>query len=127
MGHAVPVFPKQPGESATLGFNWQSVLDQKSSVALSSATVASTLMSDGSSSTSTFLSSTVCTVSGSNTTFRVVSGTDGQNHKVTVSATFSDGDVLQADLMSRFVTSKVMSDETAMALILLCAVVAVVV
>ena len=66
---------------------------------LSNATAASKLMIDGSDSISTFLSSTVCTVSGSNTTFRIVSGTDGQNHKVTATATFSDSDVLQADLL----------------------------
>ena len=44
-------------------------------------------------------SSTICTVIGSNTTFRVISGTDGQNHKCTMTATFSDADVLQADLI----------------------------
>ena len=38
-------------------------------------------------------------VSGANTTFRAISGTDGQNHKCTVSATCSDADVLQADLI----------------------------
>ena len=78
----------------------KSVIDQKgSSVTLSSATAASKLMSDGSDSSATFLSSTVGTGSGSNTTFRGISGTDGQNHKVTVSATCSDGNVLQADLI----------------------------
>ena len=39
------------------------------------------------------------TLSDSNTTCRVIDGIDGQNHKVTVSATFSDGDVLQADVI----------------------------
>jgi hypothetical protein len=56
-------------------------------------------MSDGSDSSSSFLSSTACTVSGSNTTFRAINGTDSQNHKCTVFATFSDGNVLQADLI----------------------------
>jgi len=63
------------------------------------ATAASKLMSNGSDSSSTFLSSTVCMVSGADTTFRAISGTDGQNHKCTVSATCSDADVLQADLI----------------------------
>src|SRR5262249_5430888 len=88
---------------AAAGFpvqNWQSSPDQKeASVTLSRATASAKLFSEGSDTRSTFLSSTICTVSGSNTIFRVVSGTDGQNHKVTVNATFSDGDVLQADLI----------------------------
>src|SRR5262245_54181000 len=100
MRHALPIFPKQPGESATIGFNWQSALDQKgTSVTVSSATAASKLISDGSDTNSTFLSSTTCTVSSHNTTFRGVTGSTGQNHKCTVSATFSDGDVMQADLI----------------------------
>ena len=49
MNHVLPIFPKQPQEAATLGFNWQSVLDQKgSTVTLSSATAASKLVNDGS-------------------------------------------------------------------------------
>ncbi|SRR5712691_6615710 len=36
---------------------------------------------------------------GSATTFRVINGTDGQSHKCTVTATFSDGDILQADII----------------------------
>ena len=74
-------------------------LQRGSSVTISSATAASKLMSDGSDSSSTFLSSTVCMVSGAHTTFRAISGTDGQNHQCTVSATCSDADVLQADLI----------------------------
>ena len=64
---------------------------------------------------------------GSATTFQVINGTDGQSHKCTVTATFSDGDILQADTLLRFATSRVMTDRTALTLILLCAALAVVV
>jgi len=43
--------------------------------------------------------SSAYTVNGSNTTFRVINGTDSQNHRCTVFATFSEGNVLQADLI----------------------------
>jgi hypothetical protein len=64
---------------------------------------------------------------GSATTFRVINGTDGQSYKCTVTATFSDGDILQADTLLRFATSRVMTDRTALTLILLCAALAMVV
>lgn len=94
------MFTKQPSEQATLAFNWQSVLDEKGTgVTISSGTVASVNLADGTRSSGTFLSSTTATVSGANTTCRVINGTDGQNHKCTVTATFSDADGLQADLI----------------------------
>ena len=51
----------------------------------------------------------------------VINGTDGQNHKCTGLTTFSDGGILDADLMLRFKTFNVMIDRMALTVILLCA------
>lgn len=85
---------KQPAEKEQLTVNFAKRLALSETV--SSGTVTSILVSTGASTTSTIISSVVA--SGTNITFYVQAGSNGETHQITITATTSNSQILEEDL-----------------------------
>lgn len=94
-------FTKQPSEKQTRAMNYTARLPQGAAT-LSSATVAA-YDDAGTNVSATILVSTTCTLSADSLSalFRVQAGTDGEDYKITVTATLNNTDILEDDVLMK--------------------------
>ena len=85
---------KQPAEKEKITVDFANRL--ATSETLSSVTVTSILVIDDSDTTATIISGAV--YSGTKISFYVNAGTNGQNHKITISVGTSDAQILEEDI-----------------------------